>query len=189
MANWTSDVDGRPPGGKVGGSGRGWQPTGIGGADNGQTRSQHERRAGANGEHQSKGACLHARKRLARGWRRTHPFTCRRSRRMNGNIMPGSGLCRMTVRASTASSCSTRRTPWPMPLAGKDRAAKSRDRSRVSLACACRTSCPVRGCSMPRQPARPTSTTSPMRRVLACGDLRPPLPIVRLSWPDARSRP
>jgi hypothetical protein len=24
------------PGGKVGGSGRGWQPTGIGGADNGQ---------------------------------------------------------------------------------------------------------------------------------------------------------
>ena len=78
---------------------------------------------------------------------------------------PGSG----PGQVSTASSCSTRRTPWPTPPATKGNAAKRNRRSRARPGCACRTHCTMRASSTSRRPAPRRCRTSPMRQGSACG--------------------
>jgi len=70
---------------------------------------------------------------------------------------------------STASSSSTRRTPWPMPPAGKASVVMSLPRSRVGRDCDCSTPCPTRASSTFRPPVRPRSRTSPMPSVSVSG--------------------
>ena len=64
---------------------------------------------------------------------------------------------------STASSCSTRRTPWPTPPATKASAARRNRRSRARPGCACKTHCTMRASSTSRRPAPRRCRTSPMR--------------------------
>jgi hypothetical protein len=66
---------------------------------------------------------------------------------------------------------------------GEGSRGKVKGSEQASPGCACRTSCPGPGCSTPRQPVHPTSTTSPMPRALVSGVRRPPSPTARPSSP------
>ena len=81
---------------------------------------------------------------------------------------------------STASSSSTRRTPWPTPPAASRTAAPSPPRSRAAPACGCSTLCPRPASSTSPPPARPRSRTWLTRSASACGAARispsPPAP-------------
>ena len=95
----------------------------------------------------------------------------RESARDSNRSSAGSRMALMKTPAmpTAASSCSTRRTPWPTPPGPRDHAAIRPPRSRAVPDCVCRTLCPMPVYSMSPPPGLPPCPAWPMRGASGSG--------------------